>query len=618
MIHLRKNLVILFLLISIVSFAQKQKFELSKVEPANWWIGMKNPEIQLLVYGKDISLAKPSLNYQGVSLKEVVSVENPNYLFLTLHISSEAQAGKFPIKFQLGKQEQIFEFELKNRRKPATAYQGFSPADMIYLLMPDRFANGDTSNDSIKGMKQGLNRKDLYGRHGGDIAGIIKNLDYIANMGNTAIWINPLLENDQPQQSYHGYAITDFYKVDARYGTNADYIRMSELCRQKGLKVVMDMVFNHCGSEHWFFKDMPMKDWVHQFPEYTRSNFRLATNIDPYTSKYDSELMTKGWFDKNMPDLNQKNKFLGTYLIQNSIWWIETAELDGIRMDTHPYPHKDFMAKWCQIIMEEYPNFNIVGEVWENKVAVEAYFQTNAPNKDGFNGYLPSLTDFPLCFAISAAFNEADGWENGLAKIYYALTQDLLYVNPMNNVIFLDNHDLTRFATVTNKNLNKMKMGLATLATMRGIPQFFYGTEILMEGPESNHGLLRADMPGGWEGDTKNVFTQTNMSADEIEMMNYTKKLFNWRKTAKVIHQGKLMHFVPENGVYVYFRYTATETVMVILNNKEEAQTIPTKRYAERMTGFTSAKNALTEQIITDLNTLNLPAKSATILELRK
>jgi glycosidase len=384
------------------------------------------------------------------------------------------------------------------------------------------------------------------------------------------------------------------------------------------MKVVMDMVFNHSGSENWFIKDLPAKDWIHQFPEFTNSNYRLSTTIDPYASKFDVDKMQQGWFDKHMPDLNQHNSLLATYLIQNSIWWVEYSQLDGIRMDTHPYPYKDFMSRWCKEVMTEYPNLNIVGEVWEDRVLLTSYFQTDSKNPDGYQGYLPSVTDFPLMSALNRAFNEIDGWDEGLAKIYYALIQDFGYTNAGNNLTFLDNHDLTRFATSVKGDINKQKMGFATLLTLRGIPQLFYGGEIGMLGDGGNHGTLRADMPGGWKGDTLNVFTASGRTSDQNEIFNYLKTLLNWRKNKSVIHNGKLMHYIPENGMYVYFRYNEAESVMVILNNSNEAKTLDTKRFNERLAGFSKGKNIVTNESVTNLQSLSLPAKSATILELQK
>ena len=605
------------MLICTGSVAQKQQLDIQRVEPPFWWTGMKGNELQILVYGKNISAAQATLQHEGVEILRSEKTENPNYQFLYLNINSSAKAGTVPITFQTGKQKKTINYELRPRKKSGDEYKGFSPSDVIYLLMPDRFANGDESND-WSGMKEKPNRQEPFGRHGGDLKGIEDHLDYIQDLGATALWLNPVQENNQASGCYHGYAISDFYKVDPRLGTNESYVNLVKKSHEKGMKVIMDMVFNHAGIEHWFIKDLPAKDWIHQFPEYTSSNYRLAASVDPYASKADVDKLQQGWFDRTMPDLNQHNPLLATYLIQNSIWWVEYAQLDGIRMDTHPYPYKDFMAKWCNVMKAEYPNFNIVGEVWESPVLLTSYFQTNSKNRDGYVGNLPSVTDFPLCFALNKAFNEKDGWEDGLAKIYYALLQDVAYSNPFNNVIFLDNHDMTRFATSVKSDINKQKMGFATLLTMRGIPQIFYGMELGMLGDGGNHGTLRADMPGGWKGDAQNAFTDTGRTADQREVFNYLKTLLNWRKQTPVIHTGKFMHFIPENGLYVYFRYNDAESVMVVLNNNEEARSLDTKRFHERLNGYSSGKNVVTNETLSNLQNISLPAKSATIIELKK
>lgn len=609
---------VLFLLVLLALSSNGQKIDIERIEPPFWWTGMKNKELQILVYGKNISNTTPSLNYSGVRLQSTVRTENPNYLFITLSVAENSQAGIIPIVFTNGRSKTTINYELKQRKKAAEDFVGFNTSDMIYLIMPDRFANGDETNDSPKGMLQGTDRKNPFGRHGGDLKGIQDNLDYIEKIGATALWINPVQENNQSKESYHGYAITDFYKIDPRFGTNEQYVTLVDECHKRGIKMIMDMVFNHCGSEHWFIKDLPAHDWIHQFSEFTRSNYRLSTAIDPYASAYDVTKMQQGWFDHHMPDLNQHNPLLATYLIQNTIWWIEYAQLDGIRVDTHPYPYKDFMATWTKSVMTEYPNFNIVGEVWEERVLLESYWQKDSKNRDGYEGHLPSVTDFTISSALNTAFNENDGWDTGTMRIYYALIQDHAYTDPFNNVIFLDNHDVSRYATTTGGDVRKIKMGLAALATLRGIPQLFYGTEIAIPGDGGNHGLLRADMPGGWKGDSTNVFTKTRISNEQRDVLAYTEKLFQYRKKNPTLQSGKLMHYISENGMYVYFRYTDSTCVMIILNNNEETQTLNTKRFYERMQGYTKAVNIMNEKQITDLNNLEVNAKSATILELKK
>jgi neopullulanase len=606
------------LILSVTStFAQKQQIDIQRVDPAFWWTGMTNPELQVVVYGKGISAASVTLIYPGVEITRIEKTENPNYQFLYLKIKSDCKPGIIPITFLAGRKKRILNYELRKREKTGADYKGFNPSDVIYLIMPDRFANGDETNDTVVGMLEKANRSEPFGRHGGDIKGIEGKLDYLKDFGVTALWLNPVLENNQAHSTYHGYAISDFYKVDPRFGTNEDFRNLTKKAHDKGMKMVMDMVFNHAGSETWFVKDPPQKDWVHQFPEYTNSNYRLSISIDPYASKFDTDKMQQGWFDRHMPDLNQHNKLLAKYLIQNSIWWVEYAQLDGIRMDTHPYPYKDFMSDWCKAVMTEYPNFNIVGEVWEERVLLTSYFQRNSRNSDGYQGNLPSITDFPLKSALNTAFNERDGWEEGLTRIYYVLIQDFAYTEPNNNVIFLDNHDITRFATSVGGDINKQKMGFAALLTLRGIPQLFYGGEIGMPGDGGNHGKLRADMPGGWKGDARSVFTEEGRTESENALFNYIRTIMNWRKSKPVIHNGKLMHFIPENGVYVYFRYNDSESVMVILNNSMEEKTLTTERFKERLQGFNSAENIVTKQTISNLQQLVLPAKSATILELK-
>lgn len=612
------RLLALILVLATSANAQKQQIDVQRIEPAFWWAGMKNPELQVLFYGKDISAASASLSYPGVEISRTEKTENPAYQFLFLTVSPTARPGLIPITFTSGKKKRVVNYELKKREKNGADYKGFTSSDVIYLIMPDRFANGDETNDSVAGMLEKPNRANDFGRHGGDLKGIENHLEYLKDFGVTALWLNPILENNQAHATYHGYAISDFYKVDPRFGSNEDYRLLTRKAHEKGLKMIQDMVFNHAGSETWFVKDPPQKDWVHQFPEYTSSNYRLSISVDPYASKFDTDKMQQGWFDKHMPDLNQHNKLLATYLIQNSIWWVEYAQLDGIRMDTHPYPYKDFMAEWCKAVMNEYPNFNIVGEVWEERVLLTSYFQRNARNGDGYQGNLPSVTDFPLKSALNTAFNEKDGWEEGLTRLYYVLIQDIGYTEPNNNVIFLDNHDLTRFATSVGGDINKQKMGFATLLTMRGIPQLFYGGELGMLGDGGNHGKLRMDMPGGWKGDTRSVFTEAGRTKEENDLFNYAKTIMNWRKSKSVIHEGKLMHFIPENGIYVYFRYNDSESVMVILNNNAEEKTLTTQRFTERLQGFNSAENIVTKKSVTNLQSIVLPAKSATILELKK
>ncbi len=591
-----------------------------RLEPSSWWIGFKEPVVQIMAYGYQIANTRPELNYPGVVIRQIISADNPNYLFIDLEIDKNAKPGKIEILFkQSGKVRTQATFELLERSKGSSQREGFNQSDAIYLIMPDRFANGNTENDMIPGMKEKPNRNEPYGRHGGDIEGIKKNLDYIKEMGFTSIWLNPVLENDQPESSYHGYAITDFYNIDRRLGSNQEFKELVDACRARGLKMIMDMVFNHCGSQHWWIKDLPSPSWINQFPEFTRSNYRLSTVSDPYASKADLELTTRGWFDTTMPDMNLKNQLVLNYLIQNSIWWIEYSGLQGIRMDTYPYPDKNAMVVWIKRIMQEYPQFNIVGESWISTPSKLAYWQKDFPNKDGYNSNLKSLMDFPLADALAQAFNEDEGWSSGLIRIYDVLADDHLYRYPMDMVVFAENHDLGRLFHFLNNDINKMKMAIAFLGTVRGIPQWYYGSEIIMDGNGyEGHANIRKDFPGGWQGDVTNAFTVQGRSKEQNIVFDYLKKVLNYRKSSNVLQYGKTLHFIPIEGVYVYFRYIDDEAVMVLLNNNEEdAKDFDTSRFSEITSKYTKGIDIVSGEKINNLDTLTIPAKSALIIELR-
>jgi glycosidase len=591
----------------------------TKVEPAFWWVGFNNPEVEVLFYHKDLNLAnyQPKVQSETVKLKRVTRTENPRYIFLTLQLTHAAKAGKVPIVFSDGKKSISYSYELKERSKDKNRIQGFNSADVLYLIMPDRFANGDVKNDSLPGFYQGVHRDQPFGRHGGDLKGISDHLDYIKDLGVTAMWLNPILENNQKRESYHGYAITDLYKVDQRFGSNEDYVALVNKGHSMGIKMIQDMVINHIGNEHWLMKDMPEKDWVHQFPTFTRSNYRSEAVSDPYRSKHDLDLMSNGWFDNTMPDVNQSNPLFARYIIQNTIWWIEYAGIDGIRMDTYPYPDKDFMARWAKEILIEYPQFNIVGEVLMNAKPIISYWQQGAVNPDGYQSNLPCVIDFPLTNAINAALNEKGSWDTGLSKLYMTLSHDFIYPNANGNVTFVDNHDMSRYYYNMGRNMNKFKMGLTFLLTTRGIPQLYYGTELLMDGDYSIHPTVRRDVPGGWREDKENNFVREGRSKDQNEAYDFMKKLLDWRKTKSVIHTGKLMQFIPNDNVYVYFRYTENgETVMIVLNGNEKAVELKTDRFAEIMGNKTVAKDVISGNQINNLSVLQIPALASLVLEL--
>lgn len=590
-----------------------------RIEPLNWWVGMRNPNVQLMVYGQNVSSAEVSLIAEGVKIESAEKVENPNYLFLNLNIADNAKAGFIKIQFKLPKQKtQVVNYELKQRIQGSADRKGFNNADVVYLIVPDRFSDGNSKIDSVKEMTEKHNRLEPYGRHGGDLQGVINHLDYISQLGATAIWMTPVLENNQPAWSYHGYAITDFYRIDPRIGDNDLFKQYVNIAHSKNLKVIKDMVFNHCGGEHWWIKDLPTKDWLNQFPEFTRTNYRIPTTFDPHSSKLDKDLMSDGWFDKHMPDLNQRNTYLAKYLIQNSIWWIEYANLDGIRVDTYPYCDKYFMSDWDKAILSEYPSFNIVGETWVNFPSWVAYWQKDANNPDGYNSNLPVVMDFPLMFAMKKAFDEEEGWDTGLARLYEILAHDFVYKNSNDLFIFLENHDNGRFHKDSSVAVGRLKLATAFLLTTRGIPQIYYGTEVLMDGDDAKgHSDIRKDFPGGWATDKHNAFTPEGRNKKQNEIWDYTSKILTWRKTATAVHNGKLTHFIPENGVYVYFRYNQQQTVMVILNNGYQPKVLDTARFNEFLGDKKSGVDIITGRAIEDLTKLQLSPRSAMIIELK-
>jgi glycosidase len=604
----------------LFSYAFADKIEITRLEPSSWWIGMKNPELMLMAYGKDISTTQPSIDIKGVELTKVEKVKNPDYLFLYLKIDSNAKPGEYPIQFLYGKNKKVtFKFTLYQRNKNSWQRKGFNTSDAIYLIMPDRFSNGDTSNDNESNLLERCNRTEPFGRHGGDIKGIMDHLDYIQSLGMTAIWLTPILENNQQHSSYHGYSITDYYKVDPRLGTNETYKKLAVECHKRGMKIIMDMVFNHCGSNHWWMNDLPFPEWIHQFPEYTSSNYRPSVMSDIHASKADIIKNIQGWFDRTMPDMNLSNSMVLTYLIQNSIWWIEYAQLDGIRMDTYPYPEKEAMSEWLKALNVEYPDFNVVGEVWITNTSKLCYWQKNAPNRDGFNTNLPTLMDFPLTEAIQKAFNEEDGYDTGLSRIYNVIADDFLFPDPDNKVIFAENHDWARIFEFLGNDINKMKMAMTLVSTMRGIPQFYYGSELLMTGNSSrSHAEIRKDFPGGWKNDSINAFRAEGRTNNQNEMIDYLTKLLNYRKNQPALQFGQLIQFIPENNVYAYFRIYGDQGVMIVFNNHpSEIRKIDIKRYAEILENFKTGFDIFLQQMYNDFSQITIPAKSCKIIELR-
>lgn len=590
---------------------------IKKVAPSFWWASMNNPELQVLLYGEQISSADVSISSDDIVLQEVVKQDNPNYLLLYLN-TSEAAPQTFDICLKQGKKQTVIPYELKQRRADAAQIEGFNSSDVLYLIMPDRFANGDASNDIIPGMLEDrVDRNDSFARHGGDFKGIEQHLDYIADLGVTSVWLNPIQENDMQGGSYHGYAITDYYQADRRFGSNEEFRTLVEQAHSKGLKIVMDMIFNHCGSENYLFKDMPSKDWFNFKGNYVQTTFKTATQSDPYASDYEKKIAVDGWFTQSMPDFNQRNRHVATYLIQSSIWWIEYAGINGIRQDTHPYADFDMMARWCKAVNDEYPRFNIVGETWLGNNVLISYWQKNSPLAHPRNSYLPTVMDFPLMDHMNKAFDEetTDGY-GGLSRLHEYLSQDIVFADPMHLLTFLDNHDTSRFyrSEADTKNLDRYKQALAFLLTTRGIPQIYYGTEILMAADKANgDGLLRCDFPGGWQNDTHNYFDAANRTALQNEAFSYLKKLLQWRKGNEVIAKGKLKHFSPRQGVYAYERKHGDQSVVVFLNGTDREQTIDLSAYQEILPR-TSARNVLEGKEVEIGKKLTLPHRGICVL----
>lgn len=583
-------------------------------EPAFWWSGMKNPELQLMVYGENIASFRPSVSYPGVKLKSSVALESPNYLLVYLDVEN-AQPGTFDITFTKDKKQIKMPYELKARKKDACKIKGFDSSDVLYLIMPDRFANGDPSNDNLV-MKTAYktDRNDPSARHGGDLAGIEKHLDYIEDLGVTAIWLNPVLENDMQGGSYHGYATTNYYRVDPRFGTNEDYVRLIDKTHAKGMRVVMDMIFNHCGSDHIWMKDVPSKDWFNNLDKYVETSHVKEVYFDPYASEYDTKRMVDGWFVPSMPDLNQRNPHVATYLIQNSIWWIEYSGVDGIRQDTYPYADYKMMVDWCNAIYREYPDYNIVGEAWMNQTMGTAFWQKDSKLNERGNTMLKSVMDFRLMgLSHSAFFGDA----GGMQALYEHLAYDYAYADIYNVLRFLDNHDTDRFLPAMPEKLDAFKQGIAFMLTIPGIPQLYYGTELLMNGTkQKGDGYIRLDVPGGWPGDVVNQFEASGRTDIQNEAWNYMQKLLKWRKGNEVIAKGKMKHFVPQNGVYVYARNLNGKQVVVIMNGNAKESVLPLDRYDEILKGYTSGKDVITGKVVSLQKELTLGAKDVLVLEL--
>ena len=587
------------LLISLVlAFAiNAQAQVVEKIEPASWWIGMEMNTVEFMVHGKDIS----QLVAESTTLEVIKSegLESPNYLFVTATVPVDAKVGDHTLVFRNTKGKKVgrLSVALGLRADGSASRKGFSSADFIYLITPDRFRNGDASNDQVKGMLEGPNREFIGGRHGGDLAGIIESLDYFEKMGISSLWLNPVLENNMETYSYHGYAMTNLYNVDPRYGTNEQYKELADKAKEKGIGIIMDQVANHIGSLHPWMSDLPSEDWVNQWPEFTQTNHMKVSRFDPHVAEVDRKQFTDGWFVETMPDLNQRNEKLARYLIQNSIWWVEYLGLHGIRMDTWSYPDKQFLADWTKAILDEYPNFNIVGEEWVSDPSLISYWQAGTTKMDDYTTYLPSVMDFLLQSALIEGLNGESGWRSSMTKIYESLANDYMYSDVNNIMIFPDNHDMSRIYTQLNEDFDKWKMAMTLFFTTRGTLQFYYGTEILMSNPgTSDHGVIRSDFPGGWKGDAVNAFTGEGLTAQQKEAQEYIRTLAHLRKKSCALNSGELLHFIPQEEVYVYFRTFEQENIMVVANRNKEGKTIDLARFSQGLKGATSGENLITEE----------------------
>ena len=616
--------------------------KIDRIEPTNWYVGMKNPSVQLMVYGKDIRSAEVSTNYPGVKIDSLVRLDSPNYLLVYMNIK-DAQPGTMKLCFKTGKNKTNVNYELKARDMKGEDRQGFTNADVLYMLMPDRFASSG-KNLEVKGLNAyKVDRSQPSLRHGGDLEGLRQHLDYFTELGVTALWFTPVLENNSPDHgkssSYHGYATTDYYRVDPRFGSNADYRRLVDEAHKKGLKVVMDMIFNHCGFEHPWVKDLPSKDWLNTpewlYPEnqkytvktqtmdgeqttntkYLQTSYKLTPVLDPYASKVDLHETVDGWFVPTMPDLNQRNEHLMTYLIQNSEWWIETVGIDGIRMDTYPYADRKGMARWMEVLNDEYPNFNTVGETWVTEPAYTAAWQKDSPLQKE-NSNLKTVMDFAFFDRVNQAKNEeTDAWWNGFNRIYNSLCYDYLYKDPSHVMAFIENHDTDRFLGETQDTL-ALKQALALLLTVNRIPQLYYGTEVLMNGTKQvTDGNVRKDFPGGFPGDTHSAFTTEGRTKAENDMFRWTARLLHWRQGNEVITKGKQTQFIPQNGVYVVARSYNGKNVMTVINGTSKAATMKAERYAEIIGDAQEATNILTGHKINISKDVKLAPRGVMVLE---
>jgi glycosidase len=617
---MKYKILILFLIVSINSQAQVER-----MEPPFWWSDMHHSDLEILLYGENI--AQHNVTSSLLKIKEIKRTGNPNYLFVTVETKG-FKPGKYTLDFIKNNQKQFSKtYELKQRETGSALREGFDASDVMYLIMPDRFANGNPDNDNTDDTVEKVNREYPGGRHGGDIEGIIKNLDYLNDLGITAIWSTPMLEDNEPVYSYHTYAQSDLYRIDPRFGTNEEYKKLSREMTQRGMKLIKDYVTNHWGSKHWMIKDLPTPDWIHIWEDgdetgFKRSNYRMTTQYDPYASRVDADACMNRWFDNTMADMNQRNPLLLNYMIQNAIWWIEYADLGGLRVDTYSYNDKDGIAAWTKAIMDEYPRFNIVGEVWMQNQAAMAYWQKDSKLGaiQGYNSHLPAVMDFTLFNAVTVMFHEEGGWNTGMQRAYDNFSNDFLYPDPDNLLVFAGNHDTNRLNEIYKGDLYSYKLAMTLILTTRGIPQLYYGDEIGMKGNKDLYGDgdIRRNFPGGWPGDPQNAFTKEGRTVEQEQYHSFLKKLLQFRKNTPALHFGKLLHYVPDNNVYVYFRYNDNQRIMVVINNNKDPQVLELNRFKEGLKNAVSGKDILSDTNIQLQKSLSVNGKTALVIELDK
>ena len=615
--------VVMLLAVAMSATAAKPKFEIKHVEPLSWWVGMTTP-LQIMVNGEGVSAYDVTIlpEKQGVEVTKVHKADSPNYIFVDVAIAKDAKADVYRLCFSDGKRKYEYEYVIAERRADSKYRESFTNADLVYLIMPDRFANGNPENDSTDDTAEKAQRSHPGRRHGGDLEGMMAHLDYIADLGATAIWSTPLLLDNENGASYHGYSCSDYYLIDPRFGSNELFKEYVEECHKRDLKVIMDIVPNHSSTTHWWYADQPFADWTHQWDKYTQSNWTFSTNMDFNASKSDLYQMESGWFDRSMADMNLDNPYLLHYFKQWAVWWVEYADLDGFRVDTYPYNEKGPMSEWCKAVMAEYPNFNIVGEVWTSSIPQLAYWQGDNANKDGFNSNLKSIMDFPLHDAMRAAMTEAGSnvaWGQGMTRVYDVLSHDFVYHDLSNMMIMAANHDTDRIGDVCEGDSRKMKIVHTLLATLRGMPQILYGDELMFRSTDRSkgHPTLRVDFPGGWDGDAQNLFDMAQHSGAQKDVYDYTRAIMNWRKTKDVIHSGKTMHFIDRDNTYAYFRYDDNDVVFVFINNTDSVREIPWARYAEIAEGLTEGRDVITGEIVT-MSGAKVAPMSALVVEFQR